>query len=434
MLAGYTKAGELESARRLFFEMPQRDAVSWSTVIVGFTSNGHFDDACSFFRDLLTEGLKPNEATLTGILSACAQSGAFENGKILHGYIAKAGLTSIVAVTNALLDMYSRCGSIEMAHQVFIQEMSKRNVVSWTSMIAAFAMYGYGEKAIKLFREMEEFGTKPDGITFISVLYACSHAGLIDQGNDFFHRMEDDYRISPSIEHYGCMVDLYGRAGLLEEAYEFTIRMPIKPNDIIWRTLLGACSIHGNVKLAELVKQRLSELDPNDSSDYVLLSNIYAVAGKWKNVAEVRQSMSMQSIKKDPGWSSIEVDKVIYKFVASDESSRVGVEANKMLVEIMAKLRDEGYVAEVGSVLHDIEEEEKEGAIVRHSEKLAVAFGIARTSVGRTIRIVKNLRFCRDCHTVMKMISKVYGREIVVRDRSRFHSFRDGFCSCRDYW
>jgi len=326
MLAGYAKAGKLELARGLFFEMPQRDAISWSTMIASLVSNGHFDDASSFFWDLLREGLKPNEVSLTGVLSACAQSGAFENGKILHGYIAKSGFTSMVAVTSALLDMYSRCESIQMARQVFVQEMRKRNIVSWTSMIAAFAMYGYGEEAIKLFHEVEEFGTKPDGITFISVLYACSHAGLIEQGHDFFCRMEDTYRISPSIEHYGFMVDLY-----VEEAYEFTIQMPIKPNDIIWRMLLGACSIHGNVKLAELVKQRLSELDPNDSGDYVLLSTIYAVAGKWKDVAEVRQSMSTQSIKKDPGWSSIEVDKVVYKFVASDESSRVGVEAKKCL-------------------------------------------------------------------------------------------------------
>ncbi|XP_020255511.1 pentatricopeptide repeat-containing protein At1g74630 isoform X2 [Asparagus officinalis] len=436
MLAGYTKAGELESARRLFYEMPQHDPVSWSTMIVGFASNGHFDDACSFFRDLLREGLKPNEVSLTGILSACAQSGAFENGKILHGHIMKAGFSSIVAVTNALLDMYSRCGSIEMADQVFIQEMGKKNIISWTSMIAAFAMYGYGEEAIKLFSDMEEFGTKPDWITFISILYACSHAGLVDKGREFFHIMTHTYRLSPSIEHYGCMVDLYGRAGLLDEAYEFATRMPIEPNAIIWRTLLGACSIHGNVKLAELVKQRLSELDPNDAGDYVLLSNIYAVAGKWKDVAEVRGSMSKQSIKKDPGWSSIEVDKAVYKFVAGgDGSSRIGVEANKKLVEIMEKLKDEGYMPGVGSVLHDIEDEEKEGAIVRHSEKLAVAFGIARTGgVGKTIRIVKNLRVCRDCHVVMKMISKVYGREIIVRDRSRFHSFRAGSCSCGDYW
>lgn len=434
MLAGYARAGELESARKLFLEMPHRDPVSWSTIIVGFASNGNFGTAFALFVDSLREGLGPNEVSLTGILSACAQVGAFEAGRILHCYIAKAGLTSIVAVVNALLDMYSRCGSVGMARLVFDREMGKKNVVSWTSMIASLAMHGFGEEAIRLFHEMEACGTKPDGITFISILYACSHAGFVQEGHRLFHVMKDAYGIHPSIEHYGCMVDLYGRAGLLDKAYELVSGMPIKPSAIIWRTLLGACSIHGNIALAELVKQQLTELDPNDSGDHVLLSNIYAVAGKWKDVAAVRQSMSERSIKKDPGWSSIEVGKVMYRFVVNDKLSIAGQEAIEKLLEVMARLRAEGYVPQVGTVLHDIEEEEKESAITRHSEKLAVAFGLARIDEGRTIRIVKNLRVCQDCHTVMKMISKVYGREIVVRDRSRFHCFREGHCSCRDYW
>ncbi|THU70392.1 hypothetical protein C4D60_Mb08t24500 [Musa balbisiana] len=242
------------------------------------------------------------------------------------------------------------------------------------------------------------------------------------------------YMESAFIEHYGCMVDLYGRAGLLDAAYDFVMRMPVEPNAIIWRTLLGACSIHGNIGLAELVKKKLSELEPRDSGDYVLLSNIYAVAGKWKDVANIRRSMNDESVRKRPGWSSIEVDKVLYMFVANNECCSVKEEAYGKLMEILSRLRKEGYIPEVTSVLHDIEEEEKEDAIAQHSEKLAVAFGMARMSMGSVIMIVKNLRICRDCHLVMKLISKVYKREIVVRDRSRFHSFREGFCSCRDYW
>ncbi|KAH7652570.1 TPR-like protein [Dioscorea alata] len=434
MLAGYTKAGELVSARRLFLDMPFKDPVSWSTMIVGFASNGDFDGAFWFYKEMLSEGLGPNEVSLTGMLSACAQAGAFESGKALHGNAVKSGMICIVSVANALLDMYARCGNVDMAHRVFDREMTKKSVISWTSMMAAFAMYGHGDEAIKLFCEMDECGIKPDGITFISLLYACSHAGLVERGNEYFHQMEDKYGIELSIEHYGCMVDLYGRAGLLEEAYEFVMKMPIKPNAIIWRTLLGACSIHGNLGLAEQAKTRLAELDPNDSGDYVLLSNIYAVAGKWKDVANVRRSMSDRRLIKNPGWSSIEVDKIIYTFVASDISSGVKQEAHNKLSEIMLRLRLEGYIAAVSNVLHDIEDEEKHDAISKHSEKLAVAFGIARTSNGSAIRIVKNLRVCGDCHAVMKMISKVYGREIVVRDRSIFHSFKDGSCSCKDYW
>ncbi|KAM7475622.1 hypothetical protein LguiB_022865 [Lonicera macranthoides] len=435
MLAGYMKAGECELAKKFFLEMPLKDNVSWSTMIVGFAQNGYFDEAFGFFRELQRDGMRPNEVSLTGVLSACAQGGAFEFGKILHGYIEKSGFVWISSVNNALLDTYSKCGNVGMARLVFERMAAKKNIVTWTSMIAGLAMQGYGKEAIALFHEMEESGFGPDGITFISLLYACSHAGLIELGCEYFSRMTKVYSIEPAVEHYGCMVDLYGRAGQLQKAYDFVTQMPVPPNTIIWRTLLGSCSIHGNVELAEQAREKLSELDPNNSGDNVLLSNIYAVAGKWKDVASVRKSMAEQRLKKIPGWSMIEVDKVMYRFVAGEKETKIGKEAYEKLREIMSKLRVEGgYIPEIGSVLHDIEEEEKEDSISKHSEKLAAAFGIARLCQGRVIRIVKNLRVCKDCHTVMKLISTVYRLEIVVRDRNRFHSFREGFCSCRDYW
>ncbi|GMP86609.1 hypothetical protein CsSME_00039323 [Camellia sinensis var. sinensis] len=435
MLGGYVKKGEIGLAKKLFLEMPIKDDVSWSTMIVGCAHNGCFDEAFGLFRELQHVGIRPNEASLTGVLSACAQAGAFEFGKILHGYIDKAGLVWISSVNNALLDTYSKCGNVGMARLVFERMPGKKSLVSWTSMMAGLAMQGYGEEAMKIFDKMEKSGVRPDGITFISILYACSHAGLIEEGCGYFSKMREIYGIEPAIEHYGCMVDLYGRAGQLQKAYEFVIQMPISPNAIIWRTLLGACSIHNDVELAEQVKERLSELDPNNSSDHVLLSNIYAVAGKWKHVATVRRSMTDQRLKKIPGWSMIEVDKVMYSFVAGQKQNKITEEAYQKLREIMLKLRVEGgYVPEVGNVLHDIEAEEKEDSLSKHSEKLAVVFGIARLCKGSVIRIVKNLRVCKDCHIVMKLISKVYGLEIVVRDRSRFHSFKDGSCSCRDYW
>ncbi|XP_050223943.1 pentatricopeptide repeat-containing protein At1g74630 [Mercurialis annua] len=435
MLAGFVKSGELEMARGMFVEMAEKDDVSWSTMIVGFAHNGCFDEVFGYFRELLREGIRPNEVSLTGVLSACAQAGAFDFGTILHGFVEKAGLSWILSVNNALLDAYSKCGNLGMAKLVFKRMPGEKSIVSWTSMMAGLAMHGLGEEVIKLFHEMEESGTRPDELTFIMILYACSHAGLVDLGCEFFKKMRDVYNIKPAIEHYGCMVDLYGRCGQLQKAYEFVSQMPVPPNDIIWRTLLGACSIHGNVKLAELVKGKLLELDPNNSSDLVLLSNIYAVAGKWKNVDDVRRSMSDQRIKKTPGWSMIEVDKIMYKFVAGTKQDKITEEAYEKLKEIISRLRVErNYVPEVGSVLHDIEEEEKEDSVSMHSEKLAIAFGIARLCKGKTIRIVKNLRVCKDCHTVMKLISQVYNLEIVVRDRSRFHSFRNGSCSCRDYW
>lgn len=435
MIAGYTKTGELEKARRVFMEMPIRDEVSWSTIIVGCAHSGHFDEAFGFFRELQWVGMRPNEASLTGVLSACAQAGALEFAKILHGLIEKVGLVWIAPVNNALIDTYSKCGTMDMARLVFERMLGKKNIVTWTSMIAGLAMQGYGEEAISLFHEMEESRIKPDGIAFIIILYACSHAGLVEQGCEIFDKMTKVYGIEPAIEHYGCMVDLYSRSGQLQKAYDFVVRMLTPPNAIIWRTLLGACSFFGDVKLAEQVKGRLSKTDPNNCSDHVLLSNIYAVAGKWKDVAKTRMSMAELKMKKSPGWSMIEVDKVMYRFVAGEKQNKVIAEAQKKLKEIILKLRVEaGYIPQVGSVLHDIEEEEKEDAVITHSEKLAVAFGMARLCEGSIIRIVKNLRVCKDCHTIMKLISEVYRLEIVLRDRSRFHTFKNGICSCRDYW
>ncbi|KAF8041912.1 hypothetical protein BT93_A0496 [Corymbia citriodora subsp. variegata] len=408
MLAGYTKAGQLDLAMEVFNAMPLKDDVSWSTMIVGFAHNSCFDEAFRFFRDLQRIGMRPNEVSLTGVLSACADAGGFEFGRILHGFIEKCGFINIISVANALLDTYSKCG---------------------------LAMQGYGEEAIELFHKMKGCGIVPDGITFISILYACSHSGLTEEGWKYFSMMKDMYGIEPAIEHYGCIVDLYGRAGQLQKAYDFVCQMPVAPTSIIWRTLLGACSIHNNVKIGEQVRKRLSEIDPTNSGDHVLLSNIYAVAGKWRDVATIRRSMRNQRMKKNPGWSMIEVDKTMYSFVAGEKQGDIAEEANEKLMEIMLRLRVEGgYVPELKMVLHDLEEEEKEDSVSRHSEKLAVAFGTSRSCKGSTIRIVKNLRICRDCHAFMKLVSKLYKLEILVRDRSRFHFFRDGSCSCREYW
>ena len=436
MLAGYTKAGEVESAKRVFSDMPSKDDVSWSTMIVGFAHNGSFHEAFSCFRELRRGEMRPNEVSLSGVLSACSQSGAFEFGKALHGFVDKAGFSWIVSLNNALIDMYSRCGDVSLARLVFESMAEKKSIVSWTSMIAGLAMYGHGEEAIRLFNEMTESGVTPDKISFVSLLYACSHAGLIREGEDYFSKMKRVYNIEPEIEHYGCMVDLYGRSGKLQKAYSFICQMPVPPTAVVWRTLLGACSSHGDTELAEEVKKRLNELDPDNPGDLVLLSNVYATSGKWKDVASIRKSMIVNKIKKVTGWSLVEVDKAMYKFTAGEKKKgKIITEAHEKLKEIILRLKDEaGYAPEVANALYDIEEEEKEDQVSKHSEKLALAFALARCPQGASIRIVKNLRICRDCHTVMKLASRVYGVEIVVRDRSRFHSFKDGSCSCRDYW
>ncbi|XP_051116708.1 pentatricopeptide repeat-containing protein At1g74630 [Andrographis paniculata] len=445
MIAGYAKFGEFVLAEKVFDEMPSRDDVSWGTMIVGFAQHGWFDHAFRYFRELVRAGTTPSEVSLTGVLSACAQMGALEFTKILQCYIEKVGLLWMIAANNALIDAYSKCGYTDTARLVFERMPGGKSVVSWTSIIGGLAMQGYAEEALNLFSKMEASRIYPDGTTFIAVLYACSHAGLVDRGREIFDKMSRVYGVEPRIEHYGCMVDLYGRAGQLTKAYEFVIDMPVRANDVIWRTLLGSCTFHGNVKLAEEVRGRLSELDPGNSGDHVLLSNVYACAGKWKDAASVRKAMAERNLAKTPGWSMVEVNKAMYTFVAGVKEDDVTMEAYEKLKEVMARVRVEGgYVPEVVDVLHDIEEEEKAGAIVAHSEKLAVAFAMARAAAaaapgngngnGGVVRVVKNLRVCKDCHGVMKLISKVYEIEILLRDRSRFHSFRKGICSCRDYW
>ncbi|KAL3528378.1 hypothetical protein ACH5RR_007700 [Cinchona calisaya] len=306
MLAAYVKAGKVDLAKELFLGMLVKDDVSWSTMILGLAHNGCYDEAFDYFRELQRLGRTPNEVSLTGVLSACAQSGALEFGKLIHGFVEKSGLVFISSVNNALLDVYSKCGTLDLARSVFERMPGKKSAVSWTSMITGLAMQGYGEGAIRLFNEMKESGVRPDGITFIAILKACSHAGLIEEGHEIFSKMTKEYGINPTIEHYGCMVDLYGRAGQLQKAYDFVVQMPIPPTAIIWRTLLGACSFFEDVDLAELVKERLTETDPNNSGDHVLLSNIYALAGKQNNVVLVRKSMAKLKMKKTPGWSVID--------------------------------------------------------------------------------------------------------------------------------
>ncbi|KAH0661582.1 hypothetical protein KY284_026513 [Solanum tuberosum] len=369
----YFRGSDVSGADKVFGLLPFRNLTTWNVMLAGYTKAGELERAEG---ELVGSGSKPNEVSLTVALSACAQAGAFKFGMVLHSFIEKVGLVWISSVNNALLDTYSKCGNVLMARLVFERMLGKKTIVSWTSMIAGLAMQGYG--------------------------------------HELFSKMAETYDIEPTIEHYGCMVDFYGRAGQLRKAYNFVVQMPVPPNAVIWRTLLGACSFLGDIEMAEQVNKRLSELDPDNCGDHVLLSSIYTFAGKWKDVAMVRRSMAEKDMKKIPGWSMIEIDKVMYSFVAGDKQNEITEEAYNKLSEIMLKLKVKGgYIPEVGSVLHDIEEEEKEDTVSKHSEKLAVAFGMARLCKGSTIRIVKNLRVCKDCHSFMKLISKVYGLEIV---------------------
>lgn len=417
--------------------MSRRNIVTWNSVINGFALNGRAGEALALFRRMRDEDedVEPDGFTVVSLLCACAELGALALGRRVHVYSIKQGLYGRnVHVGNSLVDLYAKCGSVEEGRKVFDEMGSKRNVVSWTSLIVGMAVNGFGKEALELFGAMERERLRPTEITLVGVLYACSHCGLVDEGFQYFDRMREEYGIVPKMEHYGCMVDLLGRAGLVEEAHDYIMTMPVKPNAVIWRTLLGACTMHKKLDLGEVASSKLKELDPGHSGDFVLLSNMYASAGRWRDVQKLRKYMRKGGVKKHPGRSLLELGNSVREFVMGDRSHPMTDEIYEKLEEIAKGLRKEGYVPKTSNVLADIEEEEKETALGYHSERLAIAFALITTSPGTPIRIVKNLRVCEDCHIVTKLISKVYEREIVVRDRSRFHHFKDGLCSCKDYW
>ncbi|BAT87325.1 hypothetical protein VIGAN_05068200 [Vigna angularis var. angularis] len=429
----YAACGCTESAYKVFELMKERDLVAWNSVINGFALNGRPNEALTLFREMSVEGLEPDGFTVVSLLSACAELGALELGRRVHVYLLKVGLKENSYVTNSLLDLYAKCGTIREAQQVF-SEMSERNAVSWTSLIVGLAVNGFGEEALELFKEMEGQGLVPTEITFVGVLYACSHCGMLDEGFNYFRRMKEEYGIMPRIEHYGCVVDLLSRAGLVKQAYEYIQNMPVQPNAVIWRTLLAACTKHGYLDLGEIARSHILKLEPKHSGDYVLLSNLYASERRWTDVQVVRRSMLKDGVKKTPGYSLVELGNRVYEFTMGDRSHPQSRDVYALLEKITELLKLEGYVPLTANVLADIEEEEKEQALSYHSEKVAIAFMLLNTAPGTPIRVVKNLRVCADCHLAIKLISKIYDREIVIRDGSRFHHFKGGACSCKDYW
>ncbi|CAA7054604.1 unnamed protein product [Microthlaspi erraticum] len=430
----YANCGDVSSAYKVFDKMPVKDLVAWNSVINGFAENGKPNEALSLYTEMDSKGIKPDGFTIVSLLSACAKIGALALGKRVHVYMIKAGLTRNVHTKNVLLDLYARCGRVEEAKTLF-GEMVEKNSVSWTSLIVGLAVNGFGKEAIEIFKEMEsEKGLSPCEITFVGILYACSHCGMVKEGFEYFKRMRDEYEIEPRIEHFGCMVDLLARAGQVKEAYEYIMRMPMQPNVVVWRTLLGACTVHGDSDLAEVARVQILQLEPNHSGDYVLLSNMYASEQRWSDVQKIRRQMLRDGVRKVPGHSLVEVGNRVHEFLIGDKSHPQSDEIYAKLREMTERLRLEGYVPRISNVYVDVEEEEKEDALVYHSEKIAVAFMLVSTPERSPIRVVKNLRVCADCHLAIKLVSKVYDREIVVRDRSRFHHFKDGSCSCQDYW
>lgn len=429
----YSKCGDIEAARLVFDKMTQRDLVSWTSMISGYAHNSYNSETLEFFDVMRDSGVKPSRVAILSVLLACGNLGGLRKGEWLHTHVIKTGFDSDILVATAIIDMYSKCGSLRLAHALF-DETRGKDVVCWSAMIGNYGFHGHGRKAIDLFQKMIREGVHPNHVTFTCVLSACSHSGLLEEGNKYFQLMKEEFGISPKLSNYSCMVDLLGRVGQLHEAEKLIQTMPIEPDVSIWGSLLSACRVHGNIDLAEKIADRIFQLDPFHEGYHVLLSNIYAAKSRWGEVEKVRKMMGRSGINKIQGFSLVEHNNTVHKFGVGDKSHPQSERIYSLLEELTVSSKRLGYVPSTDFVLHDIEREAKEEALTYHSERLAIAFGLINTRPGTTLRITKNLRICGDCHNAIKFISKIVDRVIVVRDNKRFHHFNNGSCSCGDYW
>ncbi|KAL9674000.1 hypothetical protein QQ045_030264 [Rhodiola kirilowii] len=429
----YAKKGDLQFAFSIFHHMPDKDVISWTSLVTGCAHNGQYEDGLKLFCDMRAEGIHPDQFVIASVLSSCAEITVLELGQQVQADFIKSRLNSTLSLDNSLISMYAKCGCIDAAQRVF-DSMQIRDIVTWTALIVAYAQNGKGKESLHLYEKMIMSGLKPDYITFVGLLFACSHVGLVEKARGYFESMDAVYGIKPGAQHLACMIHLLGKSGKLDEAEELLSQMTIKPDAIIWKALMSACRTHKNVELAERAASNLFQLEPTNAAPYVMLSNIYSASGMWDKAATVRRSMKSKGVAKEPGCSWFEINGKVHRFVSEDRSHIRMAEIYIKIDEMVTLIKDAGYVHDNKSVLHDTDEEGKELGLAYHSEKLAVAFALLVVPQGAPIRIFKNLRVCADCHAAMKFISRVYHRHIVLRDCNCFHHFKEGTCSCEDYW
>ncbi|GJT13324.1 pentatricopeptide repeat-containing protein [Tanacetum coccineum] len=413
MISGYARSGQKAEAVKLLREMKDKSLYTWTALVTGLIQSGHFVSAFHLFIEMRKEGIKIIDPfVLSSVIIGSANLVALELGKELHCLVSKLGFESEPYISNALVDMYAKCSDIVDAKTVFCS-IVKKDVVSWTSIIVGLAQHGKAKEVLSLYDDMISNGVKPNEVTFVGLIYACSHVGLVDKGRDLFKSMVEWH---------------------LDEAENLLNTMPFEVDEAVWASLLSACKRFGKTQMGIRVADRLMGLGVKDPSSFILLSNAYAGASMWENVAQVRKLMADMDIKKEPGYSCVHLGKESEVFHAGETSHSLKDEMSVLLKDLDEEMRRRGYIPDVSFVLRDIGVKDKENQLFWHSERLAVAYGLLKSVPGSVIRVVKNLRVCGDCHTVLKFISSIVGREIVVRDASRFRHFRDGKCSCSDFW
>lgn len=433
LISMYCKCKRVDLAAELFSNLKEKTLVSWNAMILGYAQNGRTIEAINLFCKMQQHNMKSDSFTLVSVITAVADLSVLRQAKWIHGLTIRTFLDKNVFVMTALVDMYAKCGAVHTARKLFDMTEDK-HVTTWNAMIDGYGTHGFGKEATELFDEMckGNINISPNGVTFLCVISACSHAGLVKEGRHYFSIMKEK-GVEPSMDHYGAMVDLLGRSGQLKEAWDFVQNMPVEPAINVYGAMLGACKIHKNVDLGEIAADKLFELEPDEGGYHVLLANMYAIASMWDKVAKVRTLMEKKGIQKTPGCSSVDLRNEVHTFYSGSTKHPQSDKIYAYLEKLVDRIKLAGYIPDTSSI-HDVEDDIQEKLLNTHSEKLAISFGLISTKPGTTIHIRKNLRVCGDCHNATKYISLVTKREIIVRDMHRFHHFKNGTCSCGDYW
>ncbi|KAK2978202.1 hypothetical protein RJ640_030375 [Escallonia rubra] len=428
----YSKCGNIEDAQCVFDVMPKKTTVGWNSIIAGYALHGYSEEALSMYYEMQDSGVKMDHFTFSMIIRVCTRLASLEHAKQAHAGLVRHGFGLDIVANTALVDFYSKWGRIEDARNVF-EKMPKKNVISWNALIAGYGNHGRGTEAVELFERMVSEGMAPNHVTFLAVLSACSYSGLLDSGKEIYRSMRD-HKVKPRAMHYTCMIDLYGREGMLDEAFNCIKDAPFEPTVNMWAALLTACRVHKNFVLGKFAAEKIYGMGPEKLSNYVVLLNIYNSAGKREEAAAVLQSLKRKGLRMLPACTWIDIKKQQHAFLSGDKCHAQTKAIYEKLDELMLKLSDLGYFPQRRkSLLPDVDEQE-ERMLSYHSEKLAISFGLINTSHSTALHLVQSHRVCNDCHDVIKLIAMVTEREIVIRDASRFHRFKDGKCTCGDYW
>ncbi|OVA17328.1 Pentatricopeptide repeat [Macleaya cordata] len=428
LLKMYLDCGSIKDARLVFDRMHSKDVISWTAILSGYVKNGGFNEGLKLFRLMNSEGIKPDSFSVSSVLPACARISARKHGREIHAYTLRNGVDSNIAVQNAQIDMYMKSGCSESASKIFVR-MREKDTISWTIMILGYSLHGQGRLGVELFQKMMNMRVRIDDTVYVAVLCACNTARMVEEGKSYFKFIR-----APKIEHYSLMVSLLGRAGHFDEARSFIDEHQIEWHKEVQRALLAGCRIHRNTKMAKRVIERLTELEPLNAENYLLLSNMYAANAKWDVVKNLRELIRDMDLRPKKAYTWIEIRNKVHVFGVGDVSHPRSERIYYELQSLMKKMKEgEGYIPDRDFGFHDVDEE-RECIPIGHSEMLAISFGLISTQVGTTLRITKNLRVCHNCHSSAKMISKIVGREIILKDPDRFHHFKDGICSCEDFW